>query len=287
MQNALWPPSTNMGRGGVPFDTHAARRRRQRAVKDEMDSLQEALTSVGAPFDEERRSQFDRYCELVEEAAGRLNVTGARGVERIREELVIRSLRLLASAPGGFVSTTGWFDSRRVLDVGSGAGIPGIALKIACPGMRLALLDSSSKKCAFLERVVAELSLADVEVINARAEEAAHLPSYREHFDIVVSRGVAALPELAELTLPFAAVGGTVVSAKGLSGEREIVESEWAAGELGATPAIRQVVDSPGSSPPDLLVYWLKVAPTPDRYPRRTGVPHKRPIMRPTAVSRS
>ena len=134
---------------------------------------------------------------------------------------------------------------------------------------------------------MAELSLADVEVINARAEEAAHLPRYREQFDLVVSRGVAALPELAELTLPFAMVGGTVISAKGLSGEREIAESEWAASELGAAPAIRQVVDSPGSSPPDLLVYWLKIAPSPDRYPRRTGVPHKRPLARPEAVSRS
>ena len=214
-------------------------------------------------------------------------MTGARDFERIREELIIRSLRLLASAPGGFVSTAGWFDGRRVLDVGAGAGIPGIVLKIAYPGMHLGLLESSSKKCAFLERAVAELSLADVEVINARAEEAAHFPRYREQFDLVVSRGVAALPELSELTLPFAMVGGTVISAKGLSGEREIVESEWAASELGAAPAIHQVVDSPGSSPPDLLIYWLKVAPTPERYPRRTGVPHKRPLVKPAAVSRS
>ena len=252
-----------------------------------MDGLQEALTSVGAPFDEVRRRQFDRYCELIEETAGWLNVTGARVARRIREELIIRSLRLLASAPGGFVSTAGWFDDRKVLDVGAGAGIPGIVLKIAYPGLHLALLESSSRKCVFLERAVAELSLGDVEVINARAEEAAHLPSYREQFDLVVSRGVAALPELAELTLPFTMVGGTVISAKGLSGEPEIVESEWAAGELGAAPAIHQVVDSPGSSPPDLLVYWLKVAPTPDRYPRRTGVPHKRPLARPEAASRS
>ena len=252
-----------------------------------MDGLQEALTSVGAPFDEVRRRQFDRYCELIEETAGRLNVTGVRGAANIREELVIRSLRLLASAPGGFVSTAGWFDGRRVLDVGAGAGVPGIVLKIAYPDMHLAVLDSSSRKCAFLKRAVGELSLAEVEVINARAEEAAHLPSYREQFDLVVSRGVAALPELAELTLPFAMVGGTVISAKGLSGEREIVESEWAASELGAAPAISQVVDSPGASPPDLLVYWMKVAPTPDRYPRRTGVPHKRPLARSEAVNRS
>ena len=255
--------------------------------KDKMDGLQKALTSVGAPFDEVRRRLFDRYCELIEETAGRLNMTGARDFERIREELIIRSLRLLASAPGGFVSTAGWFDGRKVLDVGAGAGVPGIVLKIAYPGMRLALLESSGKKCNFLERAVAELSLDDVEVINARAEKAAHLPRYREQFDLVVSRGVAALPELAELTLPFAMVGGTVISAKGLSGEREIVESEWAAGELGAAPAIHQVVDSPGSSPPDLLIYWLKVAPTPERYPRRTGVPHKRPLVKPAAVSRS
>ena len=252
-----------------------------------MDGLQEALTCVGAPFDEVRQRRFDRYCELIEETAGRLNMTGARDTGRIREELIIRSLRLLASAPGGFVSTAGWFDGRKVLDVGAGAGIPGIVLKIAYPGIQLALLDSSSKKCAFLERTVSELSLADVEVINARAEDAAHLPSYREQFDLVVSRGVAALPELAELTLPFAMVGGTVISAKGLLGEREIAESEWAASELGGAPAIRQVVDSPGSSPPDLLVYWLKIAPSPDCYPRRTGVPHKRPLARPEVVSRS
>ena len=157
---------------------------------------------------------------MIEEEAGRLNITGARGVERIREELIIRSLRMLASAPGGFVSTAGWFDGRSVIDVGSGAGIPGIVLKIVYPDMRLALLDSSRKKCAFLERAAAELSLTDVEVINARAEEAAHSPRYRERFDLVVSRGVAALSELAELTLPFAVVGGTVISAKGLSGER-------------------------------------------------------------------
>ena len=252
-----------------------------------MDSLQEALICVGAPHDEVCIQRLGRYCELIEEMAGRLNITGVRGVERIREELIIRSMRLLASAPGGFVSTAGWFDDLRVLDVGAGGGIPGIVLKIAYPGMRLALLDSSSKKCAFIERVVAELSLTDVEVINSRAEEAAHFPRYREQFDLVVSRGVAELPELAELTLPFAGIGGTVVSAKGLSGEREIDESEWAASELGAAPAINQVVESPGTSPPDLLVYWLKIASTPDRFPRRPGVPHKRPLVRPEAVSRS
>ncbi len=252
-----------------------------------MDSLQEALTSVGAPHNGVRIQRLGRYCELIEETDGKLNITGVRGVERIREELIIRSMRLLASAPGGFISTAGWFDDRRVLDVGAGGGIPGIVLKIAYPDMRLSLLDSSGKKCAFLERVVAELSFTDVEVVNARAEEAAHLPRYREQFDLVVSRGVAELPELAELTLPFAMIGGTVISAKGVSGEREIDESEWAASELGAAPAIHQVVDAPGTSPPDLLVYWLKIAATPDRYPRRPGLPHKRPLARPEAVSRS
>ncbi len=250
-----------------------------------MDSLQEALICVGAPYDEARLQQLGRYCEVIDESSGRLNITGVRGVERVREELITRSLRLLSSAPGGFVSTAGWFDGRRVLDVGAGGGIPGIVLKIVYPGMRLSLLDSSSKKCAFLERVVADLSLTDVDVINTRAEEAAHSPRYREQFDLVVSRGVAELPELAELTLPFAVIGGTVISAKGLSGEREIGESEWAASELGAAPAIHQVVDTPGSSPPDLLVYWLKIASTPDRYPRRPGVPRKRPLVRPEAVS--
>ena len=107
---------------GVPFDVYAGQRWRSPARKDEMDSLQTAFAKVGAPFDEARRQMFSRYSELIEETAGRLNITGSRGRDRIREELIIRSLRLLASAPGGFVSTAGWFDGRRVIDVGSGAG---------------------------------------------------------------------------------------------------------------------------------------------------------------------
>ncbi len=258
-----------------------------RRLLELVDKLQDAASSLGVRLDERQCGQYLRYCELIEESSCRFNLTGVKGQDRICEELFIRSLRLLAPAPGGYVSTAGWFDDRRVLDVGAGAGIPGIVLKIACPNMELAMLESSAKKCDFLKRAIDDLSLQRVEVINARAEEAAHEPRFREQFDLVVSRGVAKLPELVELTLPFASVGGTVISAKGLSAEPEVTGSAWAASELGALPAISREADSPGSAPPDLLIYWLKIASTPARYPRRVGVPRARPLIEPGVAGRA
>ena len=244
-----------------------------------MDKLQDAAAYVGIRLDERQCGQFLRFAELIGEYGGKFNLTGAKGWNRIREELFIRSLRILTPAAGGYVSTAGWFEGRRVLDVGSGAGIPGVVLKVACPGVELSLLDSSAKKCQFLRQALGELSIEGVEVIYARAEEAARDSRYRESFDLVVSRGVARLPELAELTLPFASIGGTVISAKGLSAGPEVDESEWAASVLGAAPAVTSEVQSPGCAAADLLVYWFKVAPTPQRYPRRAGVPRARPLI--------
>ena len=252
-----------------------------------MDKLQHAAEYAGVRLDERQRAQFMRFAELIEEYGARFNLTGVKGRDRICEELFIRSLRILTPAAGGYVSPAGWFDGLRVLDVGSGAGIPGIVLKIACPGMTLSLLESSAKKCEFLGQALDELSMERVEVICARAEEAAHEARYRESFDIVVSRGVAKLPELAELTLPFASVGGTVISAKGLSAETEVAESEYAASVLGAAPAVTSQVESPGCAAPDLLLYWLKIAPSPSRYPRRNGVPHARPLTSPGVALRA
>jgi 16S rRNA (guanine527-N7)-methyltransferase len=234
---------------------------------------------------------FRLYFELLEEGSETASLTGARGWERVREELFVRSLRLLTPAPGGFVSTAGWFaqsassggQARRVIDVGTGAGIPGLVLKIAAPEMALTLLDANQKKCKFLRKAVAALGLEGVQVLQARAEEAAHDPEHRGSYDLVVSRGVARLAELAELTLPFAAVGGVVISAKGQDVAGEIAESEHVSELLGAAPAIAQEVAAPGAAPADAIVYWLKISWTPRQYPRRTGVPHKRPLLRPAA----
>lgn len=251
--------------------------------RSELNTLCEAAEAVGANVNDEFKRNFSRYFELIESSSKQFNLTGAKGWERVRDELFIRSLRFLSPIAGGHISAAEWFAGRRVLDVGTGAGIPGLVLKLAVPEMHLTLLDSSQKKTAFLCDVVQELRLTDVQVHTARAEEFAADIEHREAYDLVVSRGVAKLVELAELTLPYASVGGAVMAAKGPNVEEEIIEAEYAANLLGAAPAIATKVSSPGSSSPDTMVYWMKIDNTPFEYPRRNGVPHSRPITRESA----
>lgn len=245
-----------------------------------MEKLCEAAATVGVRTDDEFRRRFTRYFELIESANSRFNLTGAKGWERVRDELFIRSLRFLAPVAGGQQPAVEWFSGRNVLDIGSGAGIPGIILKIAVPDMALTLIDSSNKKTAFLRETALDLGFEDVQVITGRAEEIGLLREHREKYDLVVSRGVAKLVELAELTLPFATVGGTVISAKGPSVETEIEESAYAAEVLGAAPAISTVVASPGDAAPDTMVYWMKISKTPSTYPRRNGLPRTKPLLK-------
>ena len=241
---------------------------------------------VGVDAGDDFRRRFTRYFELIESANSKFNLTGASGWDRVRDELFIRSFRFLAPVAGGYVPAMEWFSGRRVLDVGSGAGIPGLALKLAVPGMRLTMLDSSRKKTAFLREVVSDLELEDTVVVTGRAEDLGRDKEHREVYDLVMSRSVARLPELAELTLPFVAVGGAVIAAKGPGVESELEESAWAADLLGAAPAISAVVSVPGAAGADTMVYWMKIGQTPAEYPRRNGAPHIKPLLRPVVRDR-
>lgn len=241
--------------------------------------------------DDEFRRKFARYAELIETANSHFNLTGVTGWERVRDELFIRSFKFLSPVAGGYISAVEWFSGRRVMDVGTGAGIPGLVLKLAVPDMSLTLLDSSQKKTAFVRDVVADLGLENVDVVTGRAEEVGRDQKYRESFDLVVSRGVAKLVELAELTLPFASLGGAVVCAKGPNVAEEVAEAEWAAELLGAAPAVvsgaagepeqnsGESLDVNGITT-DTMIYWMKIGQTPEVYPRRNGVPHSKPLFR-------
>ena len=295
---------TATGRAGRCLGYSVETARTPPMMEHGLEILVSAAERLGVRLDAGQQALFRTYFEVLEQGAEFANLTGARGWERVREELFIRSLRLLTPAPGGYVSMAGWFDSaagwgqgptagsrgaspadaappaRRVIDVGTGAGIPGLVLKIAIPGMALTLLDSNQKKCDFLRRAVRVLGLSGVSVVQARAEAAAHDPAHREKYDLVLARAVARLAELAELTLPFAKVGGAVIVPKGAGIEDEVEEAAYAAEQMGAAPAITQTVSSPGSAPADTVLYWLKLSPTPPRYPRRVGVPHKQPLLK-------
>ena len=164
------------------------------------------------------------------------------------------------------------------LDIGSGAGFPGLPIKIAHPDLRLTLLESNEKKTAFLERVIAELSLEGAGVVTARAEEAGRLPEHRAAYSLVLARAVAPLRVLAELALPFLAIDGVLAAPKGSAAPREIREAQAALEELGGTveEAVRLNVPAPGRAPTLLIV--RKTGETPERYPRRPGIPRKRPL---------
>jgi 16S rRNA (guanine527-N7)-methyltransferase len=166
----------------------------------------------------------------------------------------------------------------RVIDVGTGAGYPGIPLKIVCPGMRLALLEATHKKVTFLEHLIAKLGLKDVMAIHGRSEQIGQDPAYRERYDWALARAVARMPTLAEYLLPLAKVGGAMLAQKGEDALVEVREAENAIATLGGEVRQLVAVELRGLAETRHLVVVDKIAPTPEKYPRRSGVPKKRPL---------
>ncbi len=251
---------------------------RHRDISLVLQSVIAAAQLLGVDLTSRQIDQFQHYRELIETRSKQFNLTGHKTWDKIRDELFIRSLRVLAPA-GGNVPTPEWFAGKRAIDVGTGAGIPGMVMKIALPDLEMTLLDSIQKRTNFLIEVANELELSGLEVINGRAEDLGQERAHREQYDVVVARAVARLAELAELTIPFANVGGTVILPKSQGVEDEVNEAAAAAELLGAAPALTLTVDNPGDSPPDDMVYWMKISTTPAEFPRRVGVPHQSPLI--------
>ncbi len=166
----------------------------------------------------------------------------------------------------------------RCIDIGAGAGFPGLPLKIVLPQMRLTLLESVGKKVVFLEHMVAELGLGNVEVVKGRAEELGRRPDYRETYELALARAVAGLPVLLEYALPLLRVGGVFVAQKGSEVAEEVQGAEPAMKLLGGRLEEVRAVQLPGLELPRHLVVVEKTTLTPDKYPRRPGIPAKRPL---------
>jgi 16S rRNA (guanine527-N7)-methyltransferase len=166
-------------------------------------------------------------------------------------------------------------DARKLVDVGSGAGLPGIPLKIVRPELEVTLVEADQRKAAFLVHACAELGLKDVEVVAERAEVAGHDPRLREAFDVAVARALAPMPVLVELCLPLVRVGGRLLAQKTESADVESALRAIAA--LGGGPA--EVRPAPSNARHSgTVVVVQKLRATPDRYPRRAGVPARRPL---------
>ena len=237
-----------------------------------MELLARGAADLGLRLTQPQLEQFQHYYEYLVQWNGRVNLTAVTGPEEVQTRHFLDSLNLSAVLPRDLSR------SRRVLDVGSGAGLPGLPLKIAYPQLDVTLLEATAKKTAFLEHVVMKLGLPGVRVHRGRAEELAHDPAHRQAYDLVASRAVAKLSVLAELCLPFCLLGGLVVAQKGPVVENEIADARSAVQSMGGR--LKEVIEVPGhsSGKHGNLVVLEKVSPTPDRFPRRPGVPAKRPL---------
>jgi len=165
-----------------------------------------------------------------------------------------------------------------VIDVGTGAGFPGLPLKIVYPDLALTFLEATAKKIAFLEHVSETLGLVGVNYVNLRAEEAGQHAAHRAQYDVVTARAVAYLPVLAEYLLPLCKVGGRCIAMKGESAAAELAESKNALRILGGRPTDLIPVSLPGVAEKHYLIVIEKIAATPRMYPRRPGLPAKKPL---------
>jgi 16S rRNA (guanine527-N7)-methyltransferase len=238
-----------------------------------MEKLVEGARQLGLPLTERQLEQFQTYYEQLVEWNRRVNLTGITDYEEVQIKHFVDSLSIVLAMEGAK-----WADgSFGLLDIGTGAGMPGLPLKIVCPRAKLVLLDSVAKKTAFLRHIVGELGLEEVEILTQRAEEIGHLPEYRETFDLVVCRAVSELATVAELTLPFCRIGGLAVIPKKKGIERELSQANGAMDILGSKLKTIQEVTIKGLEQ-HVLVVLEKTSPTPVTYPRRPGIPAKRPL---------
>ena len=219
-------------------------------------------------------SLFERYASELTLYNRRINLTRIVDPDLVQTRHFLDSLTcalpVLPQLVGGA--------QMRCIDVGSGAGFPGLPLKIAFPALSTVLLEATSKKATFLEHVVGALGLPGVAVVNGRAEELARDASHRDAYDLAVARALARLPVALELCLPFVRPGGCLVLPRGRDAESEVDSSQVAARQLGATlrPPVELVLETLPAN--RVLIAADKSAPTDPRFPRRTGVAGKRPL---------
>lgn len=212
------------------------------------------------------------YRELVDWNE-RFNLTAITDWEGILVRHFLDSLSCLKALPRKSLVA-----GARVIDVGTGAGFPGLPLKLVCPEMQLTLLEATGKKVTYLEHVVRVLGLKGVKIVHGRAEELGHDPAHRERYDWALARAVAEMPVLAEYLLPLVRVGGAILAQKGEGAAAEVHGAEAAITTLGGR--VRQLVpvELRGLAETRHLIVVDKVAATPENYPRRPGVPKKRPL---------
>jgi 16S rRNA (guanine527-N7)-methyltransferase len=230
--------------------------------------LRDAAARLNVPLDETSIERFRRYRDLLLAANEQFNLTRVTDPAEVEIRLFADSLALLPLVPDA---------AERLLDIGSGGGVPGLALAIVRPTLEVVLLDATAKKVRFLAETARALNLEHVTAIHGRAEELARDTRHRERYTAVTARAVARLATLAELTLPFLQPGGVAILPKGGGAAEELAEARYAIDVLGgrARPLVHPPLEG------TTIAVIDKLRPTPVEFPRRTGVPSKSPLYGP------
>jgi len=235
------------------------------------DIFKKDLAAIGVSLTEKQIEQFVRYYELLVSWNEKMNLTAITQYDEVMKKHFVDCLSLIKT-----------YDTSKevsVIDVGTGAGFPGLALKIAYPNMKVTLLDSLNKRINFLNEVIAELGLTGVTTIHGRAEDYAKPAKEREKYDLCVSRAVANLTTLSEYCLPFVKVGGHFISYKSEKITEEMANAKNAIALLGGSFEKSEEFYLPDSDIYRNLVTIKKIKQTPKKFPRKAGLPAKEPLV--------
>lgn len=239
-----------------------------------MEKLKSGAKKLGLGLTTKQLEQFQVYYQELIDWNQRFNLTRITDYEEVQIKHFLDALTVVLALKQPIDKAI-----FNLIDVGTGAGIPGIPLKILWPEVRLTLLEATIKKTVFLQYIVNKLALDNVAIIAGRAEEVAHQVQYREKFTLVLSRAVAKLPALVELTLPFCALGGSFIAQKKGPTELEVSQANKAISLLGGRLREVKKVDLAEFTDERWLIIIDKVSLTPLKYPRRPGIPAKRPLI--------
>ena len=228
------------------------------------------LKACGIPFDPELPEKLLRYHALLMDWNTRMDLTAVTDEAEMMDRHYVDSLMALRF---GLIPRKG-----RIIDVGTGAGFPGMPLALACPEMQVTLMDAQQKRLTFLQAVIDELQVRNVTLVHSRAEDGARLPLHREQYDLAVARAVAPLAVLAEYLLPYVRVGGSALCWKGPALQEEMQQGRRAAHLLGGKVEEPIGCELPGRAWQHLLLPIKKKKKTARQYPRKAGTPGKSPL---------
>lgn len=244
----------------------------QTEIPSDIEPLLAGVRQLGLSLSSEQLAQFARYRELLLDWNQRVNLTSITEPEEVLSKHFLDSLACILSIP-----PERWQEPLALLDVGSGAGFPGLPLQIVFPHWQITLLEATGKKVRFLEAVISELGL-QARAVQGRAEELAHDQQHRAHYDIVTARAVAALPTLLEYCLPFCSPGGLVIAPKKGEIGAEVEAGKRAAAKLGGRFVEARPFSLPELEDQRALIVFQATRSAPAQYPRRAGAPVKKPL---------